>query len=115
VESKLLKIKLNPNSRSHLDSLISYMRENIEFPKSEMEQKGYFWDSVFFETSDEFEYIYIVIKSADFSKIMLDESELIISPFRDVYEEFRSQCWVTEPYVDLEPIFCFNSSFTFSS
>ena len=115
MESKLLKIKLNPNSRSHLDSLISYMRENIEFPKSEMEQKGYFWDSVFYEKRDCFEYIYIVIKSTDFSKIMMDESELVISPFRDVYEKFRSQCWAAEPYLDFEPIFCFNSSLNFSS
>jgi hypothetical protein len=90
------------------------MRENIEFPKSEMEQKGYFWDSVFYEKNDEFEYIYIVIKSVDFSKIMMDESKLIVSPFRDVYEKFRSTCWASEPYVDLEPVFCFNSSFTLS-
>ena len=114
MESKLLKIKLNPNSRSDLDTLITYMRDNIEFPKSEMEQKRYFWDSVFYEKSDEFEYIYIVIKSKDFSKIMMDESELIISPFRDVYEKFRSTCWAPEPYIDLEPVFCFNSSLTFS-
>ena len=75
MQSKLLKIKLNPNSRSHLNTLISYMRENIEFPKSEMDQKGYFWDSVFFEKVDKFEYIYIVIKSDDFSKIMMDEND----------------------------------------
>jgi len=91
------------------------MRENIQFPKSEMEQKGYFWDSVFYEKNDEFEYIYIVIKSNDFSKIMMDESELIVSPFREVYEKFRSTCWVSEPYIDIEPVLCFNSSFTFSS
>jgi hypothetical protein len=115
MQSKLLKIKLNPNSRDHLDALIAYMRENIAFPKSEMEQKGYFWDSVFFQSDDEFEYIYIVIKSADFSKIMIDESELIASPFREVYEKFRTSCWAPEPYVDIEPIFCFNSSLTFSN
>lgn len=115
MESKLLKIKLNANSRVQLDSLISYMRENIEYPRSEMEQKGYFWDSIFYEKNEDFEYIYIVIKSADFSKIMLDESELIVSPFRDVYEKFRSQCWVSEPYLDFESIFCFNSSLNFSS
>ncbi|WP_337993082.1 hypothetical protein [Thalassomonas haliotis] len=90
------------------------MRENIEFPKSEMEQKGYFWDSVFYEKDEEYEYIYIVIKSSDFSKIMMDESELVVSPFRGVYEKFRSQCWASEPYIDIEPIFCFNSTLTFS-
>ncbi|MBL4942280.1 MAG: hypothetical protein JKY81_11530 [Colwellia sp.] len=115
MESKLLKIKLYFNSRVQLNQLIPYMRENIEFPKSEMDQKGYFWDSVFYEKDEEFEYVYIVIKSTDFSKIMLDESELIVSPFRDVYEQFRSQCWVSEPYLDLEPIFCFNSSMVFSN
>lgn len=115
MESKLLKIKLNSNSRVHLDQLISYMRENIEFPKNEMEQKGYFWDSVFYEKHEGFEYLYIVIKSTDFSKIMMDENELIISPFRDVYEQFRSQCWASEPYLDFEPIFCFNSSMNFSN
>jgi hypothetical protein len=90
------------------------MRENIEFPKSEMEQKGYFWDSVFYEKEDKFECIYIVIKSDDFSNIMMDESELVVSPFRDVYEKFRTTCWAPGPYIDLEPIFCFNSSLTFS-
>lgn len=115
MEAKLLKIKLRANSRDQLDSLISYMRKNIEYPKKEMEQKGYFWDSVFYEKNEVFEYIYIVIKLADFSNIMLDESELIVSPFRDVYEKFRSQCWASEPYLDLEPIFCFNSSITFSN
>ncbi|EIV1777545.1 hypothetical protein MOU97_004230 [Vibrio vulnificus] len=91
------------------------MRENIEFPKSEMEQKGYFWDSVFFEKTDESEYIFIVIKSADFSKIMVDENELVATPFRDVYEKFRSQCWAPELYQDIEPIFCFNASLTFAA
>lgn|GEM_PF-7010220 len=114
MQSKLLKIKLMPNSRIHLEALIAYMREHIEFPKSEMEQKGYFWDCVFYEKTNNFEYVYIVIKSNDFSKIMMDESEIIISPFRAVYEKFRDQCWAPEPYTDLEPVFCFNSSLTFS-
>ncbi len=115
MESKLLKIKLTPNSRAHLETLISYMRDNIDFPKSEMEQKGYFWDSVFYEETQEFEYIYIVIKSTNFSKIMIDENDLIVTPFRKVYEKFRAQCWAPEPYEDFEPIFCFNSSMTFSN
>ena len=114
MEAKLLKIKLNQNSRNHLEQLISYMRENIEFPKSEMEQKGYYWDSVFFESIDSTEYIYIVIKSSDFSRIMKDESKLILSPFRNVYEKFREQCWSPEPYLDIEPVFCFNSSLEFT-
>ena len=112
---KLLKIKLKAKSRAQLDSLISYMRKNIEYPKREMEQKGYFWVSVFYEKNEEAEYIYIVIKSADFSNIMLDENELIVTPFRDIYEQFRAQCWALESYLDLEPIFCFNSSITFSN
>jgi hypothetical protein len=37
-----------------------------------------------------------------------------VPPFRDVYEKFRATCWAPEPYIDLEPVFCFNSSLTFS-
>ena len=114
MESKLLKIKLNSNSRTKLDELILYMQENIEFPKNEMDQKGYYWDSIFYEKDSEFEYIYIVIKSNDFSKIMMDEVGLIETPFRDVYNKFRNECWAPELYLDIEPIFCFNSSMTFS-
>ncbi len=115
MESKLLKIKLKSGSRPHLDNLISYMRENIEYPRDEMQQKGYFWDSTFIEQTEQADFLYIVIKSHDFSKIMVDESELSPTPFREVYEKFRAQCWAPEPYTDLEPIFCFNSSFQFSS
>lgn len=114
MESKLLKINLKLGSREKLDVLICYMRENIQFPMSEMEQKGYYWDSVFFESSPEYESIYIVIKSEDFSKIMLDESTLVYTPFREVYEKFRFECWANEPYTDIEPVICFNSSMQFS-
>ena len=115
LESKLLKIKLNPNSRTHLEKLIAYMREHIEFPLAEMEQKGYFWDSTFIEQTDKADFLYIVIKSPDFSKIMADESELSPTPFREVYEAFRQNYWAPEPYVDIEPVFCFNSSMKFSA
>ncbi|BAJ04178.1 DUF6176 family protein [Shewanella violacea] len=66
MEAKLLKIKLQPDSRPHLEHLITYMREHIEYPRNEMAQKRYFWDSVFFEQTKEAEFIYIVIKSEDF-------------------------------------------------
>jgi len=91
------------------------MRENIEFPKSEMDQKGYYWDSVFYEMNDTAEYMYIVIKSSNFSNIIIDEADLLISPFRVVYERFREECWAPEHYLDIEPIFCFNSSLVFTS
>ena len=90
------------------------MREHIEFPLAEMEQKGYFWDSTFIEQTAEADFLYIVIKSPDFTKIMADESELSPTPFREVYEAFRQNCWAPEPYVDIEPVFCFNSSMKFS-
>ncbi len=62
MESKLLKIKPNANSRVQFDSLISFMTEKIKHPISEMVQKGYFWDSIFHEKNKGFKYIYIVIK-----------------------------------------------------
>jgi len=114
MQSKLLKIKLNPDSRGKLKDLIDYMQKNISFPKNEMAQKGYFWDSVFFDQSGEAEYLYVVLKSEDFSKIMMDESELDATPYREIYEKFRKTCWAPEPYQDIEPIACFNSSMVFS-
>lgn len=113
MQAKLLKIKLNANSRPSLDKLLSYMKENAEFPRVEMAQKGYYWDSAFFETVEDIEYLYIVIKSTDFSTIMMDESELDSTPFREVYEAFRASCWSPEPYKDIEPLICFNSKMEF--
>ena len=89
------------------------MRDNIEYPRDEMEQKGYFWDSTLIEQTEDADFLYIVIKSHDFSNIMVNENDLPPTPFREVYEKFRNQCWAPEPYTDIEPIFCFNSSFSF--
>ena len=89
------------------------MKANIEQPANEMAQKGYFWDSVFFDNEAGIEYLYIVLKSGDFSKIMVDESNLIPTPFRDIYEKFRNECWVPEPYADIEFLQCFNSEMQF--
>lgn len=110
MESKLLKIQLNQGSRNNIEQLIWYIPENIEFPKSEMDQKGYYWDSVFYEINDDAKYVYIVMKSSDFSKTMVDETGLLVSPFRTVYERFREECWAPEHYLDIEPMFYFNSS-----
>ncbi|REL27247.1 hypothetical protein DXX93_12175 [Thalassotalea euphylliae] len=115
MESKLLKIKLKAGSRADLDSLVAYMRENIAHPRDEMSQKGYFWDSIFIEQTDKADFLYIVIKSEDFSTIMVDESELSLTPFRQVYDDFKTKCWLPEPYEDLEPVFCFNSAMQFSN
>ena len=113
MQAKLLKIKLNSNSRAQLDQLLRYMQENVDFPRKEMAQKGYYWDSAFYEVVEGIEYLYIVIKSADFSTIKTDESEIDVTPFRDVYEAFRLSCWSPEPYADLEPLVCFNSEMKF--
>lgn len=110
MQTKLLKIKLKPNSRPHLEQLIAYMVENHQYPLNEMKQKKYVWDSVFLDESDN---LYIVIKSEDFTQIMMDESELISTPFREVYEKFRNACWSSEPYSDIEPIACFNETVSF--
>jgi hypothetical protein len=110
MQAKLLKIKLVSGSHPELEKLITYMMENHMEPLNEMKQKGYMWDSVFLDESDS---LYIVIKSEDFTKIMMDESELIHTPFRAMYEKFRQDCWSSEPYSDIEPLACFNSSVDF--
>lgn len=110
MQAKLLKIKLVPGSRPELEKLIAYMMENHIEPLNEMKQKGYMWDSVFLDESDS---LYIVIKSEDFTKIMMDENELIHTPFRTVYEKFRQDCWSSEPYLDIESIACFNNGVDF--
>ncbi|MFC3032732.1 DUF6176 family protein [Pseudoalteromonas fenneropenaei] len=115
METKLLKIKLNPGSREKVDSLLAYMKSHIDFPKQEMEQKGYFWDSVFYDCEAEDEFLYIVLKSKSFSKIMTDEAGLISTPFREVYEKFRKECWAPEHYNDVEALFCFNKEVSFEA
>lgn len=114
MESRLLKIRMVSDSRARLDSLIQYMREHIDQPRSEMTQKGYFWDSVFWESGPDADYLYIVLKSQDFTRIMSDDAELIATPFRAVYDRFRATSWTSEPYVEMEPIFCFNDTMRFS-
>jgi hypothetical protein len=114
MESKLLKIGLNPGSKQKTLDLIEYMHSNTEYPRSEMAQKGYYWDSLFYDSDESGEYLYIVLKSEDFSKIMMDESELNTTPFRSVYEQFKRECWSSEHYRDIEFLHCFNTSMTFS-
>ncbi len=113
MQSKLLKIKLKPNSRAHLAVLVEYIESDIKQPEYEMQQKGYYWDSLFIESSSECDYLYMVIKSVDFSKIMVNEDVLIATEFREVYERFRSQCWVADAYNDIEVVACFNSAMVF--
>ena len=113
METKLLKIAMNPGSKEKLKELLEYMKSNIHFPKNEMEQKGYYWDSVFYDCDERVEYMYVVLKSHDFSKIMTDESALIETPFRAVYDKFRRECWAPERYADIEPLYCFNTQMEF--
>ncbi|MBV1908468.1 MAG: hypothetical protein KUG78_04050 [Kangiellaceae bacterium] len=114
MQSKLLEIKLNPGSKNRVLELIDTMKNNIELPKYEMTQKGYYWDSVFFDIKAGQELLYMVIKSEDFSKIMIDESELKPTPFRLFYEKFRSECWAPEMYNDIEALICFNQCLDFN-
>lgn len=113
MQSKLLKIKLKANSRAHLAALVDYIESHTMQPKYEMQQKGYYWDSLFIESSSKCDYLYMVIKSDDFSKIMVNEDELIATEFRGVYESFRSQCWLADGYKDIEAVACFNSAMVF--
>jgi hypothetical protein len=75
-----------------------------------MEQKGYFWDSFFIDQDNT---LFMVLKSHDFSSIMMDESALIATEFREVYDAFRQACWVQESYQDIDELYCFNQAFSF--
>jgi len=113
MESKLLRIQLKPSSRGKVESLVKFMIENPIHPKEEMKQKGYFWDSIFLEEVNDKNFVYIVLKSENFSSIMLNEKGLIETPFREIYEQFRKEAWMPETYTDIEEIFCFNESMVF--
>ncbi|WP_228371076.1 hypothetical protein [Shewanella piezotolerans] len=52
-------------------------------------KKGYYWDSLFIESSSECDFLHMVSKAADFSTILINEDEPIATPFRAVYEDFR--------------------------
>jgi hypothetical protein len=105
---------MTSDRRSDVNDLIAYMRTHIEEPRSEMAQKGYFWDSVFWQSTEEGDFLYIVLKSENFAAIMRDDIGLLATPFRKVYDRFRKLCWSPDGYVEMEPVFCFNSSMTFS-
>ncbi|WP_272931630.1 hypothetical protein [Shewanella sp. KX20019] len=42
MQSKLLKIKMMPSSRTHLAKLIGFIEQNIAPSEYEMRQKGYY-------------------------------------------------------------------------
>lgn len=113
MESKLLKIKLNKGSEVYVQELIKYMQSNIALPKNEMEQKGYFWDSVFFAIEDHEEFMYLVLKSKDFSNIVINDNEIVATEFRNIYDEFRKKCWSQSGYTEPTFIACFNTVFEF--
>jgi hypothetical protein len=110
MESKLLKVKLKPGSKTKFFELLEYMKAQPSEPYSEMAQKGYFWDSFLLDEEDN---LFMVLKSADFSSIMTDESRLIETGFRTVYEEFRKLCWIEGTYQDIEELYCFNKALSF--
>ncbi len=110
MQAKLLKVKLKPYSKQHFFELLQFIKDNPAAPHNEMQQKGYFWDSFFLDQDDN---LFMVLKSPDFSKIMQDESALVETAFRQVYQRFRSQCWIEGSYEDIEALFCFNASLSF--
>jgi hypothetical protein len=110
MESKLLKVKLQPNSKEKLLELVDYIKQNPTEPFSEMQQKGYFWDSFFIDDED---FLFMVLKSKNFASIMQDDASLIETAFRSHYQRFRSLCWVQGSYQDIEEIYCFNKGLSF--
>lgn len=110
MEAKLLKVKLQPNSRAKFEALLEFMQTHPQLPQTEMAQKGYFWDAFFIDNDDN---LFMVLKSPDFSKIIIDDTEIVPTAFRDVYDKFRQECWVKGSYQDIEALFCFNDSLSF--
>ena len=113
MQSKLFRIKLKAGSYKKLCKQVDYMKDKIDQVKFEMDQKGYYWDSVFFEIINDQEYMVVVAKSKDFSSIIRDDNAIETTPSRDVYNQFKDSCWMSAPDVQ-EALFCFNKDMTFS-
>lgn len=111
MESKLLRIKLKPGSEEKVRSLIARMKADIESVKSEMDQLGYYWDSVFMGDVGDCTYLYIVGKSQDWSK----KAQGVTQPttFRTYYEEFKADCW--DESDQLDHIWCPNGTMEFDA
>ena len=103
-------MKLKTGSKDKFFELLEYMKAQPKEPYLEMTQKGYFWDSFFLDREDN---LFMVLKSHDFSSIMMDESELVETGFRAVYEKFRKECWIEGTYQDIEELCCFNQTLSF--
>lgn len=110
MESKLLKVKLKSGARQKFLELVELIKNQPNDSFSEMAQKGYYWDSFFLDQEN---YLYMVLKSADFSSIMMDDSMLIKTAFRQNYDEFRARYWIDDTYQDIEELFCFNDAINF--
>ena len=107
MEAKLLRLKLKPRSLQKVDALLQKMKKDMNFVIDEMNQLKYFWDSVFIQTIDGNDYMYIVTKSEDFSKS--PRQVLKSTPFREYYEAFKKECW-SDDFIFIDSVWCPNKA-----
>lgn len=93
--ARLGRVPLRKGSRMKVDALLSYMKENIAFVESEMSQKGYWWDTVYYEEASDCDFFWFVAKSKNWDAIKTDE-QISQTPFRSVYDKFRKECWLKD-------------------
>lgn len=113
MESKLLKIKLKNSTQGEVKKLVDKMNHDIDSPRKEMAQKGYFWDSVFVSEEGGEAFMYVMLKSDDFSQIIIDDNAIEHTEFREYYSLFRDKFWHEEGYTEPTAVACFNAQMAF--
>ncbi|MCB0326114.1 MAG: hypothetical protein KDD52_00695 [Bdellovibrionales bacterium] len=95
LHTRLARIPLKKGSRKKFEDLVAYMKEHYDEYQFESSQKGYWWDSVFYEEGTEQDTLWITSKSPAWDMIKGDQ-DIETTHFRKVYDVFRQECWLVE-------------------
>lgn len=95
METKLGIAKLKPNSKENVLKMIEWTKNNSELASKHMENKGYYWDSLFLESRPDGDYLIYVCKSSDWSKIKISD-ENPLNDWSRKYLRWKEETWESE-------------------
>lgn len=98
MQARMGKIPIKKGKEQIAKDYLSKLLENNDIIQ-EMNQKGYFWDCLFFKEENHQTYLYVIAKSKDWSKIK-GTKDIQVTPARAFYDKFIAECWdQEEPYI----------------
>ena len=105
METKIGIAKLKPHSKNQVLELLDQTRQMQAEAKAHMQDKGYYWDSVFIHETNHGDYLIYVCKSPDWSKIKRgDESPL--NEWSELYLEWKDLFWESNTMTPQDDLLC---------